>query len=70
MLQGEYMTPKDVKMHFRTGYQFKKETGMSPNTLTNWIKCGYVPFKSQKKIEQITDGTLIAIWDEKEPFSK
>lgn len=41
---------------------------MSPNTLTNWVKCGYVPFKSQKKLEQLTDGKLKAVWDEKEPY--
>lgn len=62
------MTPNEVKEHFKTGYQFRKQTAMSPNTLTNWIKCGYVPFKSQKKLEQLTDGILKAVWDDKEPY--
>ena len=62
------MKPKDVKAHYGTGYKFRKETGMSPNTLTNWIKCGYVPYKSQRKIEQLTDGKLEAVWDDNEPF--
>ena len=62
------MKPKDVKAHYGTGYNFRKETGMSPNTLTNWIKCGYVPYKSQRKIEQLTDGKLGAVWDDNEPF--
>jgi len=63
------MTPEEVKEHFKTGYKFRKETGMSPNTLTNWVKCGYVPFKSQKKLEQLTSGLLKAVWDDKEPFA-
>jgi len=62
------MTPKDVKKYYKTGYNFRKKTGMSDNTLHNWIKCGYVPFKSQKKIEDLTGGELTAVWDEKEPF--
>ena len=60
------MTPFDVKNYFKTGYNFRKLTGMSDNTMHNWIKWGYIPFVSQKHIEKITDGELIATWDEKE----
>lgn len=63
------MTPSEVKELFVTGYRFHKETGMSANTLHNWIKSGYVPFKAQKKLESITDGDLVAQWDEKEVYS-
>lgn len=62
------MTPADVKKYFKTGYAFRKQTGMSDNTLANWIKCGYVPYKSQRKLEQITGGNLTAVWDESEPY--
>jgi hypothetical protein len=62
------MKPKDVKKFYKTGYRFRKQTGMSDNTLKNWIDCGYVPFKSQKKIEAITNGILVAEWDDNEPF--
>lgn len=60
------MKPKDVKEYFKTGYNFSKMNSMSHNTLTNWIKAGYVPYVSQKKIEALTNGELAAEWDEKE----
>lgn len=62
------MKPKEVKKHFKTGYRFAKETGMSANTLQNWINAGYVPFRSQKKIELLTENKLVAVWDEKESY--
>ena len=62
------MTPNDVKAHYRTGYNFKKVTGMSDNNLTNWFKYGYIPFKSQKKLEEMTGGALKAEWDNSEPY--
>ena len=62
------MTPDEVKEHFKTGYNFRKSTGMSDNTLANLLKWGYVPFKSQRKIQKLTDGILIAVLDEREPF--
>lgn len=62
------MTPNDVKKYFVTGYRLTKLTGMSDNNLSNWEKMGYVPFKSQKKIEELTKGELVAVWDEKEPY--
>lgn len=62
------MTPDDVKAHFKTGYNFRSKTGMSDNNLRNWLKCGYVPYKSQRKLEVLTGGDLKAVWDEKEPY--
>lgn len=62
------MTPHDVKEYFKTGYAFRKQTGMSDNTMKNWIKSGYVPYKSQRKLEQITAGELAAVWDDNEPY--
>lgn len=57
------MKPQEVKDFFKTGYKFGKLTKMSPNTLANWIKFGYVPCVAQKKIEQLTKGALTADWD-------
>lgn len=57
------MTPKQVKKYFKTSYNFRKITGMSDNTMHNWLKAGYVPFVAQKKIELITESVLIAEWD-------
>lgn len=62
------MTPKEVRDYFGTGYNLNQKTGMSDNNLNNWDKLGYVPFKSQKKIEELTNGELVAVWDNKEPY--
>ena len=56
------MKPKDVKKYYKTGYQFHKETGMSPSTLANWIKWGFVPDASQYKLERLTKGYLKTEW--------
>lgn len=60
------MTPEQVRVYYDNGYNFKKVTGMSRNSLHNWFKCGFVPFLSQKKLEKLTNGSLIAEWDDKE----
>jgi len=52
------MKPEDVKTYYRTIYNFTKQTGMAFNSLKNWIKCGYVPLDSQKKLEALTKGGL------------
>lgn len=62
------MTPKEVRKYFGTGYKLNQLTGMSDNNLNNWDKLGYVPFKSQKKIEELTNGELVAVWDKKEAY--
>lgn len=64
------MTPSEVKKYFKSGYNFRKLTGMSDNTMHNWIKLGYVPFVSQKHIEKITNGALVATWNDKELEAK
>lgn len=60
------MKPSQVKNHYKTGYNFRKLTKMSDNTMQNWIKWGYVPFTSQMKLQQLTGGALVAVWDDKE----
>lgn len=62
------MTPKEVRKYFVTGYKLNQKTGMSDNNLNNWDKLGYIPFKTQKKIEELTNGDLVAVWDDKEPY--
>lgn len=64
------MKPSDVKQYFKTGYNFRKKTGMSDNTMHNWMKSGYIPFVSQKFIERITNNELTAVWDDKELDAK
>lgn len=62
------MTPADVRKYFGTGYKLNQQTGMSDVNFINWDKLGYIPFKSQKKIEKLTNGELVAVWDDKEPY--
>ncbi len=62
------MTPEDVKIYFGTGYNLRSKTGMSDHNLRNWAKKGYVPYKTQRKLEEITGGELVAVWDDKEPY--
>ena len=59
------MTPADVKEYYRTGYNFRKHTGMSCSSLGNWLKWGFIPYDSQKKIEKESKGKLKAKWVEK-----
>lgn len=56
------MTPEMVKSFYRSKYNFNKETGMSANTLGNWLKWGRVPEAAQYKLERITKGLLKTEW--------
>ena len=60
------MNAQDIWDYFKTHRNFGKETGMSPTSLVNWKKWGFIPYVSQKKIEKLTNGELKAVWDEKE----
>ena len=54
------MKPEEVKKHYKTAYNFYKETGMSPANIGNWVRWGYIPIASQFKIEETTNGKLKA----------
>ncbi len=54
------MTPMDVKNKYKTGYQFKRLTGMAETTFRNWLNQGYIPLAAQKKLEKLTKGELIS----------
>ncbi len=56
------MKPDEVKTFYRTKYNFHKETGMSANTLGNWLKWGFIPENAQYKLERITKGKLKTEW--------
>lgn len=58
------MTPDQVKKKYGSLYRFSKETKMSCCSLSNWLKWGYVPIMSQKKLEKITNGELKSSWDD------
>lgn len=54
------MTIDDIKGYFGSTYKFSKKTGMAHTNYWHWTKKGYVPFMTQKRIEEITKGALIA----------
>ncbi len=55
------MTLEDLKNYFGNGNRFEKETGISHTSWGNWFKdYGFVPIRSQRKIEIITQGALKA----------
>lgn len=54
------MKPKEVKDYYENAYRFAKATGMSPGSLSNWLKWGYIPDYSQFRLERLTKGKLKA----------
>lgn len=60
------MKPDDVKQFYGTQYNFRKITGMSANTLGNWLKWWYVPEDAQYKLERLTNGQLKTEWTVKD----
>lgn len=55
------MTLDDLEQYFENGNKFEVMTGMSHASWHNWFrKYGYVPIRSQKKIQRLTKGALKA----------
>lgn len=54
------MTPDNVYKFYGSQYRFHKETGMSHNSLGNWLKWGFIPEDAQYRLERITGGKLKA----------
>lgn len=57
------MTTDDVRAYFKSVYRFHKQTGMMMCTFYVWRKKGYIPFRSQKRLEAFTNGDLVAFRD-------
>lgn len=58
--EGKNMTLQEVFDYFKTPTFFTMKTGIHPNTWFDWKKKGYVPYRSQIKIEKATNGKLRA----------
>lgn len=59
------MTLEEVKGFFGdTSYMFCKLTGMHHNAYRNWARLGYIPIKTQMRLERITGGKLKASLDD------
>lgn len=50
----------EVKKHFGSSYAFARATGMHHANYQNWKKKGYIPIKTQHRIEVATQGHLKA----------
>lgn len=52
------MTPEEVYQYFKSGYAAAKAIGISNQSFSAFMKNGYVPLKTQRKIEKFTNGKL------------
>ena len=64
--EGIFLTPQELKKHYKSNYRFAKETGYAPNTLRHWLRRGYVPEGAQLILERITKGLFKAEINESE----
>lgn len=64
------MTPIDVYEYYDGDLNFHHKTKMARNSVRNWIKWGYIPYVSQKKLERLTNGKLVAVWEHSEPTKR
>lgn len=56
------MVLEEVLKFFGSYRKFSNITKMSTSNIVNWRKRGYIPFKTQKKLEKISNGALQAEW--------
>jgi hypothetical protein len=54
------MTLDEVKEYFGSSYQFHKKTGMNHRNYYNWRIAGYIPIKTQMKLEKLSNQGLKA----------
>ncbi len=54
------MTLEEVRKYYGTGYKFEKVTGMLRSNFWKWKKDGFIPIRSQMKIQDLTKGELKA----------
>ena len=58
------MTLEDIRKYFGSSYNFNKITGMKHTNYINWKKWGFIPIKTQFKLEKFTNGELKANIDD------
>lgn len=54
------MTIEEVYQYFGSAYAAAKAIGVTKQAFSQWLKNGFIPIKSQEKIEHLTKGKLIA----------
>lgn len=55
---------KDLEKYYGNSRQFELRTGMSHSNWPNWRKWGYIPIVTQMKLQLLTDGLLMADFDD------
>lgn len=58
------MKIKDLIQFYKTGVEFRRQTGMARVNWYEWQKKGYIPIESQCRLEQITNGKLKANYED------
>lgn len=54
------MTIKELHDYFGSYYKAAKAINIRRQSISVWVNCGYIPIKSQYKLEKYTKGALIA----------
>ena len=49
------MLPEELRDHFGTWASMSRELGLGATTYLGWIKKGYIPFKTQCLLENMTN---------------
>ena len=58
------MTLDEVKDEYGTSYRFNMVTGWSHSCYRHWEQKGFIPIKTQMKLEELTGGKLKASLDD------
>ena len=54
------MTIEELRKYFGSSYKMHKDTGISHTQWIRWMRKGYIPIRSQIRIEEKTEGQLRA----------
>lgn len=58
------MTIDEFRDYFVNGYRFEKRTKMGAPNFHNWVRRGYIPLKSQQRLQDLTNGDLVARFED------
>jgi hypothetical protein len=61
--KGNKMTLEEVIAFFGSSYALKKKTGMAHHNYYQWRKKGFIPIKTQLRLEKLSEGKLKANLD-------
>lgn len=62
--KGDKMKINDFVAYYKTGVEFRRQTGMARVNWYEWQKKGYIPIESQCRLEKITNGELKANYND------